>query len=141
MATSGMDQARLINILGAATADGVSFVAPTTPLKLRLDTAVGSETAGGTEQGTSAGYTAGGLTLGASPFSVPTYSAGSASNSNANVVTWTNMPATTITSCEIWDSAGSPLRWFWGTLTSSVTTNLGDTLSFAAGSIVPSMAG
>jgi hypothetical protein len=141
MATSGMDQNRLINILGVATLDGTSFLAPTSPLKLQLDTTVGSETTDGTQLAASGGYVTGGATMGSNPFSTPTYSAGAASNSNANTVTWTNMPAAMINGIEIWDSAATPLRWWWGALTTVETTNSGDTLSFAIGSIVPSMSG
>jgi hypothetical protein len=140
MATSGMDQARLINVCAGITGEA-AFTSFTLPPMLRLYTATGSETATGTQLGTAGGYTSGGLTMGSSAFSAPTYSSGAAGNSNNNAVTWTNMPAATLTACEIWDSAGTPLRWVWATLTSSKTTNAGDTLTFAAASVTPSVAG
>lgn len=138
--SSGMVSVRLQNILGATLLATASFVAPTSPLMLQLDSAVGSETAGGT-QISGGSYTA--TSLGSStPFGATmSYATGVASGSNANAVSFTNMPAVTVTSIEIWDSAGTPLRWWWGTLTTSETTNAGDTLTFAVGSIVPSMSG
>jgi hypothetical protein len=141
MATSGMDQNRLKNALDAflGTATLTAFVTP--PL-LRLMTANGSETTNGTELGTSGGYTAGsGVTFGASAFAASTFSAGAAGSSNSNAVTITNMPAATIVAAEIWDSAGTKLRWWFGLLTASKTTNAGDTLTFAVGSVTPSFAG
>ena len=141
MASNGMDQNRLKNALDAflGTATLVAFVTP--PL-LRLMTANGSETTNGTELGTSGGYTAGsGVTFGASAFGASSFSAGAANASNANAVTITNMPAATIVAAEIWDSAATKLRWWFGLLTASKTTNAGDTLTFAIGSVTPSFAG
>ena len=99
---------------------------PTTPLKLKLMTANGSDASAGTELGTSGGYTAGGATIvfGAA-------SSGSVAN-NADV-SWTNMPATTIVGVEVWDTAGSPVRLAYGALTASKTTNSGDTFTVATG--------
>ena len=42
----------------------------------------------------------------------------------------------TVTSIEIWDTAGTPLRWFQGALTASITgVTSGDTVSFATSAV------
>lgn len=102
---------------------------PTTPLKVRLMTANGSDSAAGTELATGGGYTAGGANI------VFTAASGGASENNA-AISWTNMPAATITGIEIWDSAGTPVRLWWGALSGgSKTVAAGDTFTFAAGAI------
>jgi len=106
---------------------------PTLPLKLKLMTANGSDSSAGTELGTSAGYTAGGLTV---TFGA---AASGAVASNADV-TWTNMPAATIVAVEVWDTAGSPVRLAYGTLSASKTTNAGDTFTISSGSLTMSLA-
>lgn len=102
----------------------------TTPMKARLMTANGSDSANGTELGTSGGYTALGATI--------TFGSVAASGSIANTVavTWTNMPATTIVGLEIWDSTGTPVRIWWGALAASKTVASGDTFEFAIGAVV-----
>jgi 2-methylaconitate cis-trans-isomerase PrpF len=54
---------------------------------------------------------------------------------NSGTASQTNMPAATIVGIEIWDSAGTPLRKWWGALSANKTTVLGDTLSFAANAV------
>ena len=114
---------------------GGSPIVITTPYHLRLMTAQGSNTAGsnGTEMPTEFGYTLLGQTLGTTFCAAP--SAGVQSNSNA--VSWTATGTwPTITAIEIWDTAGTALRWLQGALTSSITGVVnGDTVQFAAGSI------
>jgi hypothetical protein len=114
---------------------GGSVFNATPPYHLRLMTAQGSNTAGsnGTEMPTEFGYTLLGQTLGTTFCAAP--SAGVQSNSNA--VSWTATGTwPTITAIEIWDTAGTALRWLQGTLTSSITGVVnGDTVQFAAGSI------
>jgi hypothetical protein len=116
------------------TSGGSAFVI-TPPHKLRLMTAQGTNTSNGTEAtaGNCPGYVALGSSLGASGFGAP--SAGQQTNNNS--VSWSATGAwTTITAIEIWDSAGTPLRWLQGALTSSITgVANGDTVQFAAGSI------
>lgn len=114
----------LLNLLLRGTALTV-----TTPMKARLMTANGSDSANGTELGTSGGYTAGGATI--------TFGSAAASGTIANTVavTWTNMPATTVVGLEIWDSTGTPVRIWWGALASSKTVASGDTFEFAIGAV------
>lgn len=116
------------------TGGGSAFTV-TPPFHLRLLTAQGSNTSNGTELSAAAGYTAGGATLGTTFCAAP--SAGSMSNSNA--VNWsaTGTWATAVTSIEVWDTAGTPLRWLQGPLTSNITGVVnGDTVQFAAAAIV-----
>jgi hypothetical protein len=109
-----------------------AYVASVGANHIRLMTANGSGTANGTELGTSAGYTAvTGITPAAFSAAVTTTGA----TSNTGLLSITNMPAATITGIEIWDSAGTPIRHWYGALTASKTTALGDTLSFAIGAI------
>lgn len=122
-------QAHANNIIDASVATA-TFTASVAPIRCRLMTANGSATAAGTELATSGGYTAG---TGAPSVTFAAASAGSAASNSA--VTITNMPATTIVGVELWDSAGTPLRKWWGALTASKTTNPGDTFSIASGSL------
>ena len=108
---------------------------PTQPLHLRLMTAQGSNTANGTEAtGVNCpGYTAGGSTMGTPSFGA---SASGVSASGADV-SWTASGSwTTITSVEVWDTAGTPVRILQGALTANVTgVANGDTVKSSAGSI------
>lgn len=102
-----------------------AFTEPTAPIMARLYTATGSASASGTEV-TGGSYAAQSVTWGAS-------SAGVASNTGA--VTFTGMPACTVTAVELWDSAGTPVRVWWGPLTANKTLNSGDTFQFDIGSL------
>jgi hypothetical protein len=113
--TATMDNKLVDHING-----GTAFTQPTTPLKARLMTANGSASAAGTEV-TGGSYAAQSVTMGAA-------SAGSASNTGA--VTYNGMPAITVVGVEIWDSAGTPVRLWWGPLTANKTLNSGDTFQF-----------
>lgn len=107
-----------------------AYVDPTGPMKLALVTANGSATAAGTEVA-GGSYARQTLTMSAA-------SAGSCSNSGT--ISFTSMPAATVVGVEVYDSAGSPRRAWWGALTASKTVASGDTISFAAGSVVASLA-
>jgi hypothetical protein len=94
------------------------------PIKVALNTSVGSASAAGTE------VVGGSYARQALYFSV---ASAEANTSNA-ALTYTNMPAVTVTSVDEFDSAGTPVRRWWGNLSASKTTNSGDTLSIASGS-------
>lgn len=102
----------------------LSYKPPLGPIKVALNTTVGSASAAGTEV-TGGSYAR-------QPLVVSVASAESITSSVA--LTYTNMPATTVTSIDEFDSAGTPIRRWWGNLTASKTTNSGDTFSIAAGS-------
>lgn len=113
------------NRLVDASLGTASYSAPTTPIKARLMTANGSATSAGTEV-TGGSYASQSMAFGSA-------SAGAAANSGT--VSYTGMPAVTVTGLELWDSAGTPRRQWWGALTANKTTNSGDTFSFAASSV------
>lgn len=101
---------------------------PTTPLQVRLMTANGSDSAGGTEVTNS-----GGSTYAEQAVTFNTAASGATANSGA--ITFTNMPAVTVVGVEVWDDAGSPVRLAYGPLASSKVTNLGDTFTIATGDL------
>jgi hypothetical protein len=121
---------------------GVNLTAATTPFHLRLMTAMGSGNgnvngSNGTELSGTGGYTTGGATMGANP-TFGTFSAGTpAAVSNNTSISWSATGTwSTVVGIEIWDTAGSPLRYLQGTVTSNITGVVnGDTVQFAAGSI------
>lgn len=126
-----LDQNRTASIMNAILNGGSAPAFPTA-LHLRLMTANGSNTANGTEA-TSVncpGYTAGGvvITFGANASGV---SASAGTPSWTATGTWATIPG-----AEVWDTAGTPLRWFEGALTSSITgVGNGDTIQFAASAV------
>jgi hypothetical protein len=121
-------EARALNWL-----TGNSTTAPTAPLSVRLMTANGSDSAAGTEVVNAGGstYSAQTVAFGAA--------VGSGTTSNTADLVFTNMPNCTVVGVEIWDSNGTPFRWWWGAATASKAVNLGDTLRIVAGQLVLTM--
>jgi hypothetical protein len=103
---------------------GLTSTAPTAPLKVALVTAAGSDTVAGTEV-TGGSYARQTLTVGA---------ASSGATSNSADVVFTGMPAATVVGVEIWDSAGTPVRLWYGNLAASRTVAAGDEVRLVAGS-------
>lgn len=130
------DSNRVTAILNAIMVTGAD--APTWPTgwHLRLMTTMGSNTSNGTEatSGNCPGYTALGQSMAA-------WSAISGTTADitgpSTALAWTATGNwTAIAGIEIWDTAGTPLRWFQGALSGgSVTVNNGNTLQFAINSI------
>jgi hypothetical protein len=128
------DSNRVTSILNAIMASGtITFP---TAWHLRLMTANGSSTSNGTEAtaGNCPGYTALGQAMAAwtaASGTAATVSGPSVALSWTATANWT-----AITGLEIWDTAGTALRWFWGALSGgSVTVNNGNTLQFAVNAI------
>jgi hypothetical protein len=121
-------QAHANNIIDASLAT-TTFVASTGPIKCRLMSANGSATSAGTEV-TGGSYASQTATFASA-------STGSAATSGA--LTYTVMPAVTVTGVELWDSAGTPLRKWWGALTASKTLNSGDTFTIASGALTAAL--
>lgn len=121
-------EARILNWL-----TGNTTTAPTGPLMARLMTANGSDSTPGTEV-----TNAGGSTYAAQSVAFPS-ATGTTQTANSADIVFTNMPAVTVVGVEIWDSAGTPFRWWWGPATASKTTSLGDTLRILAGALVLTM--
>jgi hypothetical protein len=128
---AGLDAVHAANIVDGSLGTA-AFVATTGPIHVRYMTANGSATANGTELATSAGYTSGAGAPTVTFAGASTTTAQAASNA---AVTTTNMPATTVVGVELWDSAGTPKRKWWGALSASKTTVLGDTFTIASGSL------
>lgn len=113
---------------------GTTAWAPTTPLKLKLMTVQGTDSAAGTEVVNSGGSTYGSQTI---TFAGTTTGTGTTSNSNA--ITFANMPNVTVVGFEIWDTNATAKRLWWIPATTNKTTNLGDTYSVAIGAITLSI--
>lgn len=111
--------------------------APTFPtgLKIKLLSATGSNTSNGTEctSSNSPGYTAGGVTI-----TFGAQASGVSTSSDAPSWTATGTWTAGVAGCEIWDIAGTPLRWLQGALSSSIAANAvvnGDTVTFATSAV------
>lgn len=113
------------NGLLASSVAGTAYTAPTTPIKIALVTVIGTNAAAGTE-----------VTGGSYARQTATWGTASAGSIATNaILTFATMPACTVVGIDIWDSAGTPIRRWWGTLGASKTLGAGDTLSFASGAI------
>jgi len=108
---------------------GTSSYSVTTPIKLALVTANGSDSAAGTEV-TGGSYARQTIAFDAA-------SSGSIDNNAA--ISFTGMPSCTVVGIEIYDSAGSAKRLAYGALTASRTVTAGDTVQFASGAITLSL--
>jgi hypothetical protein len=102
---------------------------PTTPLKVALVTANGDDATAGTEV-TGGSYARQNLSVAA---------AVNGATSNSADLVWTGMPAATVVGVEIWDSAGTPVRLWYGPLSASRTVAAGDELRLTAGSLALSI--
>ena len=134
---SGMDSTTAKAVLSATVGKASLTAFGGTTGKVKLMSTAASETADGT-QISGGSYPAGGISTGTSTttWGTASYASGVASITNSgSAITQTNMPATLVTSASLWDTAGTPVRWWWGDLTNNITTNSGDTLTFATSSI------
>ena len=123
----------LTNATASAVIDDQNGVttrtAPTTPLKLRVETVAGTTSAAGTELGST---TFPSITMGAASGTPPVAS-------NSGSVTITCGAGGTVVAAAIWDSAGTPIRKWWGALTTSRTVVTSDSLVFAIGAVTTSI--
>lgn len=108
---------------------GTSAYSVTTPIKLALMTANGSDSAPGTEV-TGGSYARQTIAFDAA-------SSGSITNNAA--ISFTGMPSCTVVGIEIYDSAGTPKRLAYGPLTASRTVTSGDTVQFASSAVTLSL--
>jgi len=112
--------------LGLDWINGVgSPTRPTTPLKLALVTANGTDTTNGTEV-TGGSYARQSLTVAA---------ASGGATSNSTDITFAGMPACTVVGVEVWDNAGTPVRLWYGALTASRSVSAGDDFKLTAGTL------
>jgi hypothetical protein len=119
------------NALLTSSVTGAAYTPPSGVIKLALITDATDPTA----------TTAGSEVTGGSYARQPLTSAwGSASGGTITnsllAISFTGMPGPiVIKSIELWDSAGTPVRRWFGALTASKTVNAGDTVTFATSSI------
>lgn len=104
---------------------GLAPTGPTSPMKVALVTVTGTDAAAGTEV-TGGSYARKDLAVAA---------AANGATSNSADIVWTGMPACTVVGVEIWDSATTPVRWWWGALGTARTLLAGDECRFAAGQL------
>jgi len=143
---AGMTDQTLVNALlsnilrctaaGTWAPTGGTSITITPPLHLRLFQVTGTEAATGTEQTGTNGYTTGGLTMGSPAGNA--LSAGATANANQVQWTATGTWANATNGIEIWDTSGTPVRVFWGALTSAIAANAVvnlDTVTVAAGAL------
>lgn len=104
---------------------GHPTTAPTLPLTLALMTVIGSDASAGTEV-VGGSYARQTLTL---------TTAASGAMSNSADITFAGMPACTVVGFEIWDSAGTPFRWWWGATSSNVAVTAGASFVVATGTL------
>jgi hypothetical protein len=109
--------------------NGVAASLYTTPLKLRLMTANGTDAANGTE------VTGGSYVSQTIVFTTAT--TGTASNTAQ--IQYAGMPACTVVGFEIWDSNATPKRIWQFPATTNRVVNAGDTYNVAIGAIVTSL--
>lgn len=103
----------------------------TTQTKLAVCTTAPTSTAAGTEP-TGGSYARQNVTGWAAPVKAdPTTTI-----KQSGAVSFNNMPACTVTHVDVYDSAGTPNRKWWGPLAAPRTCQAGDVLTFADAAIV-----
>lgn len=108
-----------------------NYTAPTLPIKMALATTAPTASAAGTEV-TGGSYARQDVTFGTA--------ASAASIANTAVVTYAGMPTASVSHVDVYDSAGSPVRKWFGAITGGAkSVTAGDTLSFAIGAITLSL--
>lgn len=111
---------------------GNTTTAPVMPLKVRLVTVLGTDSTNGTA------VTGGSYADQPADFSV----SASGQSSNEFLIRFDNMPdigAPGVVGFEIWDSAGTPIRWWHAPLTTPRTYVAGDAAEFPPGELVLSI--
>lgn len=109
--------------------NGVTSWTPTTPLKVALMTVLGSAASAGTEV-TGGSYARQTLT--------PAAASGEVAASSSALV-FASMPACMVVGLEVYDSAGTPVRIWWGPLAASRTLTAGDSLTLATAAITDAL--
>jgi hypothetical protein len=115
------------NRIWEAVVGKTTYPATTAPLRQRLYTVVGTDSATGTEV-TGGSYASQAVTT--------WNAAASRAISNNTGTSFTGMPAVGgggVVATEFWDSAGTPVRKMWGLLATAKVVAAGDTVSFAGG--------
>ena len=127
-----IDQTQAGSLLNAVLRQ--ASAASTTGIKLRLGTSAPTATSNMSEL-SSSGYTTGGTVM--------TFNAASAAaTSNSSTASWTNGGTTwSLVGLELWDEAGSPLRWMYGSWTGQpISVANGNSFSISAAGVEISLA-
>lgn len=135
-----IDNIRATAVLQAMLGVSAFPTSAANPMWIRLMTANGNMTANGTEAG-GAGYVAGGQS-GNFGGAVTAGGAGPTSQgmTAAAALSWTAGTNWVITGFELWDNAGTKLRWWFGTFTGgNVTVNNGQVMQIAQNAISVSL--
>jgi hypothetical protein len=132
---SAIDQTQANKLLDASlgTTALTAFVAPAF---VRLVTTASTSTTNGTELTGGSGYVTGGTTLSGNGFA--SSSAGATTGPITSALSWTNGSggAWSIVGMEIWDSAATKLRWWFGLFTGQpISVAIGNTFQLATNSI------
>ena len=122
---SGSAATYLLNAsLGTVTWTGTN--APVPPMFLHLTSNAPSASTAG------AAITGSGYTVASIAFSAASAGATTGPTSGQGAISWTTGAGSTwtITGAEVWDSAGSPVRWWWGLWNSGVPVSVPSTAIF-----------
>lgn len=107
--TDGAESRALRFLLGQSGA-----TAPTLPLKVRITSTAPTDSAAGT------------AIPGVADATLSTAAEAGGASSNDTILRWEGIPnPTTVAGVEIWDSAGTPFRWWHGTLAAQKTVTDG----------------
>lgn len=112
------------NVLNALIGNA-AFSAPTTPMKVRLMTVNGTDSTNGTE------VTGGSYVSQTGTFDDATLGP----CANDAVIDFVNMPACVVVGVEVWDTAGTPKRFWYGATVVPKSVELGDTFRIEAGDL------
>lgn len=126
---ANIDAAEALNMV-AASLGKATYTATVAPIRGRLMSANGTASSNGTELANAGGSTYASQDVGTA---ITAFAALPIVNSSP--ITWTNLPAGTVNGLELWDSAGTPKRKWFGALTTPKTVALGDSLSVAASAL------
>jgi hypothetical protein len=116
------------NALLESSVTAAAYTAPTTPILLALMTANGDATTAGTEV-TGGSYARQDIT------GVWGSASGGSITNSAAAINFAGMPSCTIVGIELWDSAVTPVRRWFGPLSANKVVNAGDTVTFSASSV------
>lgn len=130
---AALHRAHAMALIDASVAT-TTLPASTAPIKCRLYTVVGTASAAGTE------VSGGSYASQTVAFAASTNADPPVASSTTSPLSFTSMPACTVVAVELWDSAGTPKRLWWGLLAASKVLNAGDTFQIAAGSLTCSLA-
>jgi hypothetical protein len=132
-----LDQNAAVALLKAILTQ--TSVASTTGINVRYGSSAPTGTTAMTELPNGGGYNTGGFNC---SFTTPTTSGGGATSSNTTVLSATNSSsgAWSLVGLELWDRAGTPVRWMYGTWTGQpVAIAIGNTFQVASGAVVTTM--